>query len=64
MRVIAFDLSLLKVGSNVIRLYHADAVPFARFTAVSTDAGVLANTTPGQVMYDALRLEVEPAASQ
>ncbi|TDV39222.1 rhamnogalacturonan endolyase [Paraburkholderia caballeronis] len=62
-RAITFDAALLKAGSNAISLYHADAAPFARFTAASTDAGAPANTTPGQVMYDALRLEVEPAAS-
>ncbi|WP_290439204.1 hypothetical protein [Burkholderia plantarii] len=37
---------------------HADAVPFARFDPASRDRSVPANTTPGQVMYDALRLDV------
>jgi rhamnogalacturonan endolyase len=49
LRVIEFDSALLKPGENVLSLRHADAIPFAQ-----------ASSQPGQVMYDALRLEVEP----
>ncbi|WLE62878.1 hypothetical protein GIY62_21135 [Burkholderia plantarii] len=57
-REIAFDAALLKAGANTITLRHADAVPFARFDPATRDQSVPANTTPGQVMYDALRLDV------
>lgn len=50
LRTISFDASLLKTGENLLSLRHADVIPFAEAT-----------TQPGQVMYDALRLEVEPA---
>lgn len=59
-RAIRFDAALLRAGTNTVSLYHADAVPYARFTLAGSDQRVPANTTPGQVMYDALRLDVEP----
>lgn len=63
-REITFDAALLKPGQNVISLYHADAEPFARFSTALSDAQVPANTTPGQVMYDALRLDVQADRGQ
>ncbi|WP_186310897.1 polysaccharide lyase family protein [Paraburkholderia sp. BCC1886] len=61
-RAITFDATLLKPGANLITLRHADAVPYARFSTAGSNQAVPANTTAGQVMYDALRLDVEPAA--
>ena len=45
--------ALLKKGANEITLGHAEAVP-----AAEHKGGV-----PGQVMYDALRLEVDSDAA-
>lgn len=50
---ITFDAGRLKKGANEITLGHAEAVP-----ATEHKRGV-----PGQVMYDALRLELEPGAA-
>jgi len=47
---IAFDAALLKKGTNEITLGHAEAQPFSS----SERHGV-----PGEVMYDAIRLEVQ-----
>ncbi|CAG9226710.1 Rhamnogalacturonan endolyase [Paraburkholderia tropica] len=58
-RAIVFDAALLKAGENTVSLFHADGVPYARFTLAGSDQRVPANTTPGQVMYDALRLDVD-----
>jgi rhamnogalacturonan endolyase len=57
LRQIRFDAALLEAGGNVVSLAHADAVSYADFTAATGKAGT--SVTPGQVMYDALRLEVE-----
>jgi rhamnogalacturonan endolyase len=54
-RVVRFDAALLRAGTNEITLGHADARPFP---ADGTVTG-----TVGQVMYDAIRLEVPPAAT-
>jgi len=57
-KLLSFPGSLLKKGENTIELRHADAVPYRQFvwpTASETPA----DGTPGQVMYDAIRLEVE-----
>ncbi|WP_042628039.1 hypothetical protein [Burkholderia plantarii] len=62
MREIAFGAALLKAGPNVITLRHADAVPFARFDPASRDRSVPANTTPGQAMDEARRLDVRAHA--
>ena len=50
---IAFDAGLLAKGENEITLGHAEAEP-----AADHKGGV-----PGEVMYDALRLEVDPDAA-
>ncbi len=63
-RAIVFDAALLKAGENTVSLYHADGVPYARFTLAGSDQRVPANTTPGQVMYDALRLDVDTYADK
>lgn len=63
LREIAFDAALLTAGENVISLAHADARPFADF-AGAIDAASGTAATPGQVMYDALRLELERAPAQ
>ena len=63
LRLVQFDASLLKTGTNTIALYHADALSLAAFSAASAAAPAGKSLTPGQVMYDALRLEVAPAAA-
>jgi rhamnogalacturonan endolyase len=50
-RTLVFDAALLHPGENVITLGHADAVPFSELKP-DVEFGV------GQVMYDAIRLEV------
>jgi hypothetical protein len=50
---VTFDAARLKKGPNEITLGHAEAVPAAEHRR-----GV-----PGQVMYDAVRLEVDPEAT-
>jgi len=47
---ISFDAALLKKGTNEITLGHAEAQPFS-----SSDR----HGVPGEVMYDAIRLEVQ-----
>ncbi|MEK6424280.1 MAG: polysaccharide lyase family protein [Burkholderia gladioli] len=59
-REVRFDAALLHAGANTVTLRHADAVPFAQFDLSAYDQRIPANTTPGQVMYDALRLDVQP----
>lgn len=49
LRQIGFPATLLKAGTNVVSMYHADAQPFVAGAAAA----------PGQLMYDALRLELE-----
>jgi rhamnogalacturonan endolyase len=59
-RVIPFDAGLLRAGANELTLAHADAEPF-RVVASPTDENDDAppgTGFPGQVMYDALRLEL------
>jgi len=51
-RTVPFDAALLHVGFNEITLGHADARPYP------ADGNVTG--TVGQVMYDAIRLEVAP----
>ena len=51
---VPFDAALLRKGSNEITLGHAEAAPFP---AEGRRRG-----GPGQVIYDAVRLEVDPAA--
>jgi rhamnogalacturonan endolyase len=63
-RELSFDAALLKPGQNLITLQHADAEPLAQFDKQRTDTRIPANTTPGQVMYDALRLELSRSASR
>jgi rhamnogalacturonan endolyase len=48
-----FDATLLKRGSNEIAIGHAEAQAVSEWKR-----GV-----PGQVMYDAIRLEVDPDAA-
>jgi rhamnogalacturonan endolyase len=52
---IPFDASLLKAGTNEITLGFANAVP--------APADPLTMHVPPEVMYDALRLEVDPQAN-
>jgi rhamnogalacturonan endolyase len=51
---VPFDAGLLKKGENEVTLGHAEARAYPK----DTPKGV-----PGQVMYDALRLEVDPDAA-
>ncbi len=64
---ITFDTKLLHPGTNEITLAHADAELFHAIPEVpqddSDDAPPSGTGYPGQVMYDALRLEIAPAAS-
>lgn len=60
LRQIQFDASLLKAVQNTIALYHADAMSLTGFSAASAAEPAGKSLTPGQVMYDALRLEVAP----
>jgi len=57
-RKIQFDAGLLHSGANVITLKHANAVPFVDFVSPKESTSIPGNATPGQVMYDALRLEI------
>ena len=50
---ITFDAALLKKGANEITLGHAEATPAAEWK----------HGVPGQVMYDAIRLEVDSPAT-
>ncbi|MFT3785893.1 MAG: polysaccharide lyase family protein [Tepidisphaeraceae bacterium] len=60
-----FDAALLKPGANELTLRHADGKPFpANFESPKLDDNAdetpIGTGGPGQVMYDALRLEVVP----
>jgi rhamnogalacturonan endolyase len=60
---IQFNADLLNAGQNVITLRHADAVAFPKLPPINaqdTEELPRADRFPGQVMYDALRLEIEP----
>ncbi|MFT4111155.1 polysaccharide lyase family protein [Silvibacterium sp.] len=59
LRVITFPESLLKDGQNTLGFRHADARPFRDFVPDPSSAVVPANGAPGQVMYDAIRLEIQ-----
>ena len=50
---VTFEAALLKKGTNEITLGHSEAQPAAEWKR-----GV-----PGQVMYDAIRLEIDPDSS-
>ncbi|WP_460593143.1 polysaccharide lyase family protein [Frateuria aurantia] len=56
---IRFPASLLLAGHNLITLAHADAVSFASFQQANAGKGEH-TPSPGQVMYDALRLQIDP----
>jgi len=62
LRTLTFAANLLKPGANVISLRHADAAPLPAFEQAQKGTRIPANTTPGQVMYDALRLELDASA--
>ncbi|WP_296259716.1 MULTISPECIES: polysaccharide lyase family protein [unclassified Pseudomonas] len=53
-----FDAALLKAGDNLLTLRHANGEPFKAFVARGGGA------VPGQVMYDALRLQVRAPAKE
>jgi rhamnogalacturonan endolyase len=53
-RTLNFDAALLKAGDNVLTLRHANGEPFKAFVARG------GGEEPGQVMYDALRMQVRP----
>jgi len=59
LRVIQFPASLLKAGENLIELSHADALPYQKYFPDAASNEVPAAGIPGQVMYDAIRLEVD-----
>lgn len=59
LRTIQFSATLLKDGDNIIELLHGDAVPFQHYVPDASSGEVPANGVPGQVMYDAIRLEIE-----
>jgi len=64
---ITFDTKLLHAGTNEITLAHADAELFHVIPEVaqddSDDAPPPGTGYPGQVMYDALRLEISQSAT-
>ncbi len=53
-RTLNFDAALLKAGDNLLTLRHANGKPYKTFVARGSAE------VPGQVMYDALRLQVRP----
>lgn len=57
-RTLTFDAALLNAGDNLLTLRHANGEPFKAF--VARGGGDL----PGQVMYDALRLQVRTPAKE
>jgi rhamnogalacturonan endolyase len=57
-RTLNFDAGLLKAGDNLLTLRHANGEPFEAFVARG------GGEVPGQVMYDALRLQVRPAKGE
>jgi len=59
LRTIQFSGSLLKNGNNIIELQHHDAVPFQQYIPGASSTQVPSGGIPGQVMYDAIRLEVQ-----
>ena len=60
---ITFPASLLQNGDNTIELQHVDAQPADQFTTKDVNSDTPSAGTPGQVMYDAIRLEVQPDAA-
>ncbi|WP_420238242.1 DUF6250 domain-containing protein [Telmatobacter bradus] len=57
---ISFPATLLHAGENTIELRHADAQPVSQYLSKDMQQDVPAAGIPGQVMYDAIRLEVQP----
>lgn len=56
---IAFPAALLHEGENTIELAHADAQPIGQFSSRDAKSDTPSAGIPGQVMYDAIRLEVQ-----
>ena len=62
---LTFDAALLKAGANDLTFQHADAQPFPPPAAYAPDPNAADDDDapgtkgPGQVMYDAIRLEVQ-----
>ena len=63
---LTFDASLIKPGANDLTFAHADAQPFPPAStyapdpnAAEDDDAAPGTKSPGQVMYDAIRLEVQ-----
>jgi rhamnogalacturonan endolyase len=56
---ISFPATLLREGENTIELAHADAQPAERFASHDAQSDTPSVGVPGQVMYDAIRLEVQ-----
>lgn len=63
----SFDAALLKAGMNDLTFAHADAQPFPPASTYAPDPNAPEDDDaapgtrgPGQVMYDAIRLEVQP----
>jgi len=59
LREIQFPASLLKNGENLIELSHADALSYQKYIPDASSSEVPSGGIPGQVMYDAIRLEVD-----
>lgn len=59
---IRFSGALLREGENTIELEHADAQPAAQFPSQDENSETPAAGIPGQLMYDAIRLEVQQDA--
>jgi rhamnogalacturonan endolyase len=57
---ISFSAALLHEGENTIELEHADALPAKQFISRDGNSDEPAVGAPGQIMYDAIRLEVKP----
>ncbi len=62
---IPFDAALIKAGANDLTFQHADAQPFPPASTYAPDPNAADDDDapgtkgPGQVMYDAIRLEVQ-----
>ncbi len=62
---LTFDASLLKAGANDLTFQHAEAQPFPPASTYAPDPNAADDDDapgtkgPGQVMYDAIRLEVQ-----
>jgi rhamnogalacturonan endolyase len=60
---ITFPAALLREGENTIELEHADAQLAHQFLSQDANSDTPASGSPGQIMYDAIRLEVQPDAA-